>query len=110
MAGIIRAMKSEAIDITIAAVGSKTTYGGAGVSVVGFLLSNQFFGLMGVAIALAGLLMNLYYKRKADRRLVVEAEHRRQERQLRMDLMRVAGAPFPQPERETDLGALEEDE
>lgn len=103
-------MKSEALDLTIAAVGSKTTYVGAGVSGLGWFLSNQFFGLMGVLIAMAGLWMNWYFKRKADQRLDVEAEHRRQEREMRMDLMRATGVPHFPPSSDSDLGRLEIDE
>ena len=77
-------MKAEAIDLSIAAAGSKATYVGAGVTGLGWFLSNQFFGLMGVLIALAGLPMNWHYKRKAERLIIREAEQRYQELQMRM--------------------------
>ena len=51
-------MKSEtvdAIDVTMAAVGTKATYTGAGVTGLGWFLSNEFFGLAGILIGLAGL-------------------------------------------------------
>lgn len=102
-------MKSQAIDISIAAVGSKTTYVGAGVTGLGWFLSNQFFGLMGVLIAVAGLLMNWHFKRRADQRTAAESEHRRQEREMRMDMMRRTGQAI-NPAADSDLGRLEFDE
>ena len=78
-------MKSEtvdAIDVTMAAVGTKATYTGVGVSGLGWFLSNEFFGLAGILIGLAGLIVTWYYKHKADKRLTrehdlrVEIQHR----------------------------------
>lgn len=77
-------MKAEAIDLSIAAAGSKATYVGAGVTGLGWFLSNQFFGLMGVLIALAEL-------------------------QVRMVLMRAIGKPVP-AHQDSDLGRLEFEE
>lgn len=69
-------MKSEAIDITIAAAGSKTTYVGAGVTGLGWFLSNEFFGLVGVLIGIIGLTVNIYFKHHANRRAKIEHEAR----------------------------------
>ena len=77
-------MKSEtvdAIDATMAAVGTKATYTGVGVSGLGWFLSNEFFGLAGILIGTAGLLITWYYKHKADRRHMHEHE-------LRMEMLR----------------------
>jgi uncharacterized membrane protein YebE (DUF533 family) len=63
----------EAAASGVAALASKVTYGGAGTAGAGWLLSNEFIGAVGVAIALAGLAVNFYFKRKQDRR--EEAEH-----------------------------------
>ncbi len=69
-------MKSEAIDITIAAAGSKTTYVGAGMTGLGWFLSNEFFGLVGVLVGIIGLSVNIYFKRHANRRAEIEHEAR----------------------------------
>ena len=77
-------MKNEAIDAidaTMAAVGTKTVYAGAGVSGLGWFLSNEFFGLAGILIGLAGLIITWYYKHKADKR------HTR-EHDLRVEMLR----------------------
>jgi len=69
-------MKTETIE-TIANAGSKTTAGGAvvGAAAWAFLQSNAV-GLLGLFIALLGLLVNLHYKRKAHKRYAEEAEKR----------------------------------
>ena len=56
------------IDATMAAVGSKATYGGASTSVVSWFLSSEFGVLMGIVIGVTGLLVNWYYRHKEDRR------------------------------------------
>ncbi|MFK7088687.1 holin [Chromobacterium violaceum] len=66
-------MKGEAFEATAATVASKATYGGAGGSVAGFLLSNEFAVLVGLLVAVGGFLMNWYYRAKQDRR--EQAEH-----------------------------------
>ena len=93
-------MKSEtvdAIDVTMAAVGTKATYTGIGVSGLGWFLSNEFFGLAGIMIGLAGLMITWYYKHKADKR------HTR-EHDLRIEMLRRGRKP------DTDLGELWADE
>ena len=93
-------MKKEAadtIDAAMAAVGTKATYAGAGVSGLGWFLSNEFFGLAGVVIGTFGLLITWYYKHKANKRH--EREH-----ELRMLLLRRGHRP------DTDLGELGADE
>lgn len=61
-------MKTEALDATLAAIGSKTAYTGAGMTGFGWFLSNEFFGFAGVCIGVVGLVINWHYKAKADRR------------------------------------------
>lgn len=90
-------MKSETLDATMAAVGTKATYTGAGVSGLGWFLSNEFFGLAGVAIGLAGLLITWHYKRQAHRLRVREHD-------LRAELL-MRGR-----RTDTDLGELGADE
>lgn len=90
-------MRNEAIDITIAAAGSKTTYVGAGVTGLGWFLSNEFFGLVGVLIGIIGLSVNIYFKHHANRRAKLEHEAR-MARLLRGQ------------HSDTDIGSLEMDE
>ena len=108
-------MKNETIDATMAAIGTKATYTGAGVSGLGWFLSNEFFGLAGVIIGTVGLLITWYYKREANKRHAEddrrrEAEHQRREaeRDIRMQLMRTSGVPVFH--RDTDLGELGDDD
>lgn len=57
---------------TLAAAGSKATYGGATASVLGWLTYNEFAVLIGAAVAVGGFLVNWYYKAKDDRRRQLE--------------------------------------
>lgn len=68
----------QTLDATLAAAGSKATYGGASASVVSWFLSSEFGMLAGLCIGLAGLMVNWYYKHKEDCRQQVEHERRMQ--------------------------------
>lgn len=63
----------QAVDVTLAAAGSKATYAGAGTFSLGWFLSSEFGILVGLVIGVGGLLVNWYYSRKRDRR--EQAEH-----------------------------------
>lgn len=66
-------MDDVALDAVVTSVASKTTTaGGAATGILGFLTSSTFFGLSGVAIAVMGLLVNLYFQRRRDRRELEE--------------------------------------
>lgn len=66
---INRRMKTETtIEATMAAVGQKTTVAGASVTGAGWVFSNEFLGLAGLLVAVAGLLVNIYFRWKEDRR------------------------------------------
>lgn len=69
-----------ALDSTIAAGASKTTYAGAGISVGGWLVSSEAAVLVGMAIGVAGLIVNWYYRARDDRR--AQAEHEARMRQI----------------------------
>ena len=69
-----------ALDATLAAAGSKATYGGAGASVVGWLMSSEFGVVAGIIIGIAGFCVNWYYRHKQDRR--EQEEHERKMRGL----------------------------
>ena len=73
-------MKSETID-TLSATGTKTIVTGVSMTGWGWFTSNEFFGLAGILIGTAGLLVTWYYKHKADRRHMHEHE-------LRMERLR----------------------
>lgn len=105
-------MKTETLD-TLANVGSKVTATGAAASVVGTFILQNITGLLGVVIALIGVLINVHYKRKAnkrrdlefqiDSRLKENADRRFEEWQkFRMEMAR-GGVNVPPI---TDFGAL----
>lgn len=98
-------MKTETIEI-LADAGNKTSYAGAAVGGIGAFLASNFIGIAGVIVALLGVLVNIHFRRKADRRHAADADLKRQERMLRMEIMRATGTVLPT----TDLGALEADE
>ena len=89
-------MKHETLDATMAAVGTKATYAGAGMSGLGWFLSNEFFGLAGVLIALTGVLVNAYYRCQDNIRAA-------REHALRVELLRGRRT-------DTGLGELGDDE
>ena len=74
-------MKSEAIETMLASYGSKATYTGAGASIAsGWWLSSQAGVLYGVLLGIAGMLLNGYFKRRAEAR-EQEALLRREKRE-----------------------------
>lgn len=95
-------MQTETLE-TIATAGERTAYAGGAGSTVAWLLSSQFFGLVGIIVALIGLWVNIHYRRQANRRHIAEHELRQTERQLRIDLMRSTGKPIP---ANTDFSTL----
>ncbi|KZK31994.1 holin [Delftia sp. GW456-R20] len=99
-------MKPETLD-SIGTTGMKVSVLGAGTAGAGLWTASEVAAIVGALVAIAGLIITWYYKRKANRRL--EAEHllRQQERQMRMDLMRATGQPHTACETRTDFGALE---
>jgi hypothetical protein len=68
------------VDATIASAASKTTYGGASVTLGGWLVSSEAAVLAGIVLGLAGFCVNLYFRSRADAR--EEAEHRARMRAL----------------------------
>ncbi|MBH2008270.1 MAG: hypothetical protein I8H71_01085 [Xanthomonadaceae bacterium] len=90
-------MKTEAAEVAIAGVASKSTYAGAGMTVGGWFLSNEFAVASGFLIAVIGLLVNMYYKHRADQRA---------ERLFQARLDRIAQGR----RTDTDLATLEMDE
>ncbi len=99
-------MKIETIE-AIATAGSRTTVGGATIGAIGAFISSNMVGVGGLFIALLGVIVNVHFRRKADKRMQVEHDLRMKERMLRIDLMRATGRPLLTPEGDTDLGKLE---
>ena len=98
-------MKTETIEL-LAGAGSKTSIAGAAVGGIGAFLASNFIGIAGVVVALLGVLINMHYRRKADKRHAADAALKTQERMLRMEIMRNTGIVLPT----TDLGELGADE
>ena len=69
-------MSKEQIDNIAQQLATPTTLTGAGTGLVGFFASSYFIGLVGVLVALAGFLVNWYYKARDDRRAQREHEMR----------------------------------
>lgn len=65
-----------AIESAVAAGASKSTYVGSGMAVGGWLLSSEVAALMGIILGVLGLLINLAFRWRADRREQREHEAR----------------------------------
>lgn len=109
-------MRTEAAELAVASVASKSTWAGALVGFVGWLTSNQGVGLIGVLVAVGGLMINWHYKRENGKRLRAEDARRQREhdlrireRELRIDLMLKTGIPLPE-RKDTDFATLGEDD
>lgn len=70
----------QTVDATVASAASKTTYTGASVTLGGWLVSSEAAVLAGIVLGLAGFVVNLYFRSRADAR--EEAEHRARMRAL----------------------------
>jgi len=79
-------MKTDTLQ-TIATVAHKTSYAGAAGGFWGWLTSNATLGLLGLLVALCSMLINAWYKRKADLRAAAEHELLIKERQIRLELL-----------------------
>lgn len=99
-------MKIETIE-AIATAGNRTTVGGATIGAIGAFISSNMIGIGGLFIALLGVIVNVHFRRKADKRMQVEHDLRIKERMLRIDLMRATGTPLRDTGADTDLGKLE---
>ena len=66
-------------NLVMATIGSATTKAGASVSVFGWLISQEGMTFIGAAVAVIGMGINWYYKRKEDRRGQEEHDARMRE-------------------------------
>lgn len=105
-------MKIETFE-QIASVGNRTTLVGGTAGAVGAFLTSNLVGLLGVLVALIGVLVNIHFKRAARKQRDEIAELQKEEIRTRTKLMLATGTPiFPVPsdvakEVSTDFGALE---
>lgn len=80
------------VDAVAVSVTNKGMLGGAIAGFFGWLASVNWIGLSGVLIALAGLLANLYFQHRRDKREQAEREERRwreeREHQLRVEALK----------------------
>ncbi|OWT62027.1 holin [Candidimonas nitroreducens] len=56
------------LDATVTTIASRTTYGGAGASAVGWAANIDWLTVVGVAVAVIGLAVNVYFQIRRDRR------------------------------------------
>lgn len=79
-------------EVVGATIANKVTQVGAAAGFTGWLMSVNWIGWAGVAIALAGFAVNLYFQRRRDQREQAERDERRwreeREHQLRMEALR----------------------
>lgn len=68
---------SAAVEITGASLASKTTTAGAGVAGLGWVFSSEAAVFFGILIGVVGLVVNIYFQRRRDKR-------EQQEHQARM--------------------------
>lgn len=52
----------------LAAVGQKTSIAGASTTGFAWFFSNEFLGVMGLLVAVIGLVVNIYYRRRENAR------------------------------------------
>jgi len=61
-------MPLHSADSTVANMGHYTAWGGGGIAVLGGLTANEWAAFCGGAAAICGVLVQIYFKRKDDRR------------------------------------------
>lgn len=61
-------MNDQATESAIAATAQKVSFSASGAALYGGLTANDLAALIGVTVAIIGLLVQWHYKRKADRR------------------------------------------
>jgi heme/copper-type cytochrome/quinol oxidase subunit 2 len=64
------------IDASIASTASKTTYAGATMTLGGWLVTSEAAVLVGIVLGVAGFVVNLIYRHRADRREQTEHDER----------------------------------
>ena len=90
--------KAENANLVIAAAGNKTAYTGLFINIMGWLMTTEALGLLGLFLTAVGVIINYYFKRKDHMLAAAEARGKARERELRMELMRQRGYIFHAPE------------
>lgn len=94
----------ETLDATAAAVASKVTSGGAGLTVLSWITASNLGVLVGIFIGVAGLLVNMYFKHRQDRRAQLAHEA------FMAKLVREDGSPIPEQSQMNALTEMGADE
>jgi hypothetical protein len=77
--------QQQTIEAAVAAMGSKVTYAGSAGSILGWMASSQGGVVIGITVAIIGLLVNVWFKAREDRR-------QQEEHNERMRLLHAEGA------------------
>jgi len=77
-------------DSTIANAGHYTAWGGGSVAMLGGLTANEFAALGGMAAAIGGLLVQLNFKRRDDRRKKIDEKRKAADEQRKQELHQLA--------------------
>lgn len=72
-------------DAVVASVASKATYVGAGTSFIGWLTTSEAGVAVGIILGIVGFIVNLYFKRREDRRQ--QEQYEAQMRAIRGDYL-----------------------
>lgn len=72
-------MSNQTFDAAMAGFGSKATYTGAGTTTVGAFFTSEVGVIAGIVIGVLGLIVNIYFKNREDKRLQTEHDARMDE-------------------------------
>lgn len=80
--------KAHAVEVAVSAVASKTTYVSGGAALAAFFTSiESWVPWLGIGIALIGLLINLLFQSRRDRREREKAEREKAEHEAQLKLI-----------------------
>jgi len=77
-------------DSSIANAGHYTAWGAGGVAVLGGLTANEFAAFCGAAAAICGVLVQVYFKRRDERRKKIDDARKHAEEQRKQELHALA--------------------
>lgn len=81
-------MSRDAIEATVIAATNKATATGSVTALLGWLTTNEALGLMGLAVGVLGLVINVHYRWKQDAREQRQEERAEIEHRRRMDKLK----------------------
>ena len=85
-----------AVDAAVSATASKTTYAGSAVTVVGWWTSSEAAVLVGMLVGVVGLVVNIVFKFREDRRQQAINDAKLEEIRTRSELRSSLGFGFTQ--------------